>query len=531
MMRRILLILTMLSAFRFQADAQEMAKGLLMMEYHRYHSAENIFNHLFTNNRKDTLAAYWLGIVKIMSGEKTGAVDHFKKLQNSQSQLLKIGLADAYAANGSLDKATKLLSSFDVGMIGYNNVVIANAVGSAYLRLGDLENAEMFFKRSLDYGNENVKSYLLLGSIALGKMNGSEALAYYKEAINTDSNAATAYYGLAQYYISRKEPAKYLPLISKAIGKDSSFAPAWFELYRYAYYHDKSKVRKYYARYLELSDYTPSHGLQVLVMAFNEKSYSKVIELAKKQRLNEMGTIPLSYYRYTGISYYKLKEFSSAFKDISRYMELQEPSDISSYDVYLAAQFALALDKKDSIAISFISRAYQNDSLVQYRPQFATAMANYYLEKKDGFNATLWKERLLPHKNFAADEMYKVAESWHALGKEERADSLITAFCQRYPDASRGLYLKASIMARKTGSPVNEAAARYFASYVEKATGSGLFDNKNRLVQAYKYLGGYYLTIKEYPRALQSFRQLAKFSPNNKSLNKTIRELENIRKP
>lgn len=514
------------------AIAQDVTEGKKMLQYRRHQSAEKIFSGLLEKNNTDTVAAYWFGQSLLSRKEGKKAVAHFQSfLQNSNSHLVNAGLAEAYASIGQTDRAKEILNRISQKTGEHCDEELGNALARAYMRLADFANAEEYFKKVLfDYPG-NKESLRLLGNLAMEKMNGSEAYDYFQASIAADSNYAPSLFDLARLYLMRKEPANYLPALWRTLSKDSLFAPAWYELYRYAFYHDKAMMRNYYSHYLEVADKTADQELQLLVMAFNAKKYQTVIAktrlLAKQQHV----VLPAICFQYASISHYFLGEYSLAWKDMSHYLEIRSPENTSDYTIYLAAKLAMQAPQKDELAISVITSAFFKDSLQQFHSQYAASLANYYISRKDSIQTTVWKERLLPFKKYAKEDMYKVALSWFALGKPDRADSLVTAMRKRHPEAYKAIYLQALIKAGRSFLQRNTAAAGYFETFLAKTAGVNTIEYKSMKEQSYHYLGDFYLAQKNYPLALANYQSLAKYHPRDKALAKTIRDLSKWKNP
>ncbi|MBK9486037.1 MAG: hypothetical protein IPO01_12790 [Chitinophagaceae bacterium] len=138
----------------------------------------------------------------------------------------------------------------------------------------------------------------------------------------------------------------YLPYLKKTIAKDSLFTPAWYELYRYAYFNEKENMKKYYTRYLQLSDKSEKQEYQLLVINFNEKKYKTVIEKAKILLQEENSDVPVEIYKYLGFSYFQMNNLKEAYASVTQYLEVQDSAKLKRYDFYLAAQVASRIKEK-----------------------------------------------------------------------------------------------------------------------------------------------------------------------------------------
>ena len=498
------------------------------MKYQRYQSAIEIFEKLSAANPGDDNAAYWLGIAKIRNKNAVEAVTYYNQTgEKLKHSLLLAGLATAYAAAGKKNDAIKTLALFDKGPGLISDKDVVAAVGRAYTELKDFAKAETYYKRAVTISKNDPENYYLLGNNALKKADGTAAYKYLNQAISVDSNYAPAYFALARIFISQKAIDLYLPLLNKTVAKDSFYTPAWYELYRYAYFNDKENMKKYYARYLQLSDKNEKQQFQLLVIDFNEKRYKSVIEKANLLLKEEDSDVPVEIYKYLGFSYFQVNNIRDAWKCITQYIEVQDTAKLKNYDFYLAAQVASRLKEKDSLALSYIINEFNADTTPANRKYYAIALVNHYVRAKDGFNAALWSEKLLPYKGMNKVDLYRIGVTWYNINELDRADSILTEFVKNYPDEYKGIYMKAGILAKKDSTMSEGLAAPWFEAFIDSVGTSTKAEYKPMLEQSYSYLGGYYLKQKDYTVSLDNYSGLLKLQPDNKEVKNTITEIKN----
>lgn len=527
-MKSLSLILIVMSIYGPFAYGQGLEEGLKLMKYQRYQSATEVFEKLSAANPSDDNAAYWLGIAKIRNNTASDAIIYFNKISATQkSPLLLAGLASAYAAAGKKADALKTLSLFDKGPEPIRDEYLATAVGRAYAELKDFPKAETYFKKAVTINKNDPENYYLLGNNSLKKADGTAAYKYFNQAISVDSNYAPAYFSLAKIFISQKAIDLYLPLLNKTVAKDSLYTPAWYELYRYAYFNDKENMKKYYTRYLQLSDKNEKQQFQLLVIDFNEKRYKSVIEKANLLLKEEDSEVPVELYKYLGFSYFQANNVKEAYKSITQYIEVQDSAKLKRYDFYLAAQVASRLKEKDPVALSYIINEFNADTISANRKYYAIALVNHYVRAKDGYNAALWSEKLLPYKGMNKVDLYRIGVTWYNINELDRADSILTEFVKNYPDEYKGIYMKAGILAKKDSSMSEGLAVPWFDAFIDSVGNSARAEYKPMLEQSYSYLGGYFLKQKEYTVSLDNYSSLLKLQPDNKEVKKAISEIKN----
>lgn len=129
-----------------------------------------------------------------------------KKLSNHQNDelLLKVlvGKAVCYQNKGNTKIANKLLQNAKE-INETHPVVLANI--SSYLRVnGNIEEAEIYANKSLDYDEHCVLAKTVLSLIEHTRGNSTEALKLLRETITIDQNDAYPVYAMSYIYLSEK---------------------------------------------------------------------------------------------------------------------------------------------------------------------------------------------------------------------------------------------------------------------------------------------------------------------------------------
>ncbi len=511
-----------------QSFSQSLQDGIKQLQYQKFQSAVNTFETLIKQNANDSLAVFWLGETYIKNKDANKAYNLFieqKSLKNAA--FIKIGLAHANAALGLRKEAELQLKNdgFD-NASNVNSEMLCVAIGRAYVDIYKFEKAISFFTKAKQLNPSNPYNLIMLADVSIRNADGSAAYKYYTEAIKLDSNYAPAYFGLAKIYISQKNPSFYLPQLLKAVSKDSMFVPAWYELYKHAYYNDKSNAKKYYAKYLEVADKTQKQAYQLLVMDYNAKKYSNVITKAKELLADKESDVPVEFYKYVAYSYYVTKNNSEAYNNMLHYIDVQDSNKITNFDYYLTAQFAARLQKKDSIAIGILTQEFDRDTTTKNKLIYGNAILFYHTTKKDNVKSTIWKEKMLPLTKYNKVDMYNVGLSWYNIKEFGKADTIFQQFIAKYPKEFKGIYMIAGIKAQVDSTSQTGDAVTYFQQFVDSAKNNTTADYKPMLEQSYNYLGAYYLSRKEYAKALSYYNVLIKYQPSSKSLKSTINDLK-----
>ncbi|MBL0202599.1 MAG: tetratricopeptide repeat protein [Chitinophagaceae bacterium] len=285
-------------------------------------------------------------------------------------------------------------------------------------------------------------------------------------------------------------------------------------------------MKKYYTRYLQLSDKSEKQEYQLLVINFNEKKYKTVIEKAKILLQEENSDVPVEIYKYLGFSYFQMNNLKEAYASVTQYLEVQDSAKLKRYDFYLAAQVASRIKEKDSLALSYIINEFNADTAAANRKFYAIALVNHFIKAKDGYNTALWSEKLLPYRGINKVDLYRIGVTWYNIDELDKADSILTDFLSRYPAEYKGIYMKAGILAKKDSAMSAGLAVPYFESFIDSVHNSTKAEYKPMLEQSYNYLGGYYLKQKDYDASLTNYSSLLKLQPANKEVKKAIADIK-----
>ena len=135
----------------------------------------NIINHIKT---KKYLVRNI--IVIIVSALLTFNVYSESKTKNTTMSLTRKGLYEYYS--GNYDASIKIFHKA-LSQNGSSPEINLN-IGSAYLKLGDAQSAEYYFKQEIKYNPERHKAYINLSSIYFLRKDFPEAFKYAQEAVD-----------------------------------------------------------------------------------------------------------------------------------------------------------------------------------------------------------------------------------------------------------------------------------------------------------------------------------------------------------
>ncbi len=527
MKREILLMITFLLSIGI-INAQDSKTGIKLLQYQRYNSAIENFKIVLNQDPSDPIALFWLTEAYIKNKEADKAISFINAQTEAlkENQLTKISKAHILAVQNKKVEADKILSIklFSDTATNFNEMQCV-ALGRVYTDMQKYNMATAFFLRAYTLNPSNPFTMVQLGQNSYKKSDGAAAHKYFTKALEIEPSYTTANFWLGKLYKSQNNPDLYLTYFNKVIAKDSLFAPAWYELYRHAYYNDKTKIKYYYSKYLETADKTNKQEYQLLVLDYNNKKFVNVIKNGNAMLADKEADLPVEIYKYLAYSYYSTKNNDQAYKNMIQYVGVQDSIKLTSFDNYLLAQFAARLVKKDSVAINILAAEYLRDTSNKNKYFYASKIYNHYLLANEAFNKNLWKERLLPFKNYDKVEMYKVGVNWYDLNELGKADTIFVELLKKYPSAHESNYMIGAIRAKLDSNYSEGLALPYFTKFLDSTVNQIGNNYKTQIAQVYEYLGGYYLSKKDYINTLVYYQKLLAEKPNDAKVKNTVYEI------
>ena len=244
----------------------DVLKDLLsdLIHAREWQKARVIAQHLIKIDSKDLGLRTALGMVSFEIGQLDEAEECFTHVLDADPDnaniLLNMSALCAYRGDfkGQLEWALRATQSEEGGPQPHF------AVSDAYIRLGQLTDAEAELERATELYPEDIRSHWMLGHVYLGlhkpqqacdefraalRMNFSDAglwcdlghtlsqlekypdaLAAFLRALHLEPNMALYAYNVGDAHLAMNEPEKALPYLMKAVQRDPDFSLAHYDL-------------------------------------------------------------------------------------------------------------------------------------------------------------------------------------------------------------------------------------------------------------------------------------------------------------
>jgi tetratricopeptide (TPR) repeat protein len=164
--------------------------------------------------------------------------------------------AHAYT-EGDYETALKSLKEAEAaGLSDYSSVDLKQFLGSTYLKLGDADNAILYYKQVTDSLSFEMTPWLNLGVAQKAAGLTDEALQSYKKAQKFDTGSKTAallYVSMGSLYIEQNDPINAIDVLEIAAERDPDFADSYaYTAIAYAQMYDFDNADFYYHKAEEL---------------------------------------------------------------------------------------------------------------------------------------------------------------------------------------------------------------------------------------------------------------------------------------
>jgi tetratricopeptide (TPR) repeat protein len=520
----------------FQLMAQTVDNGFYLLKMGQLKGAKAVFAKNIEQNPTDSRAFYGLGECLFKAGNIDSADICYKQslLLNKKNGYSYIGLAKI--AFQKKDNANALLQLEAARKAGKKDAFVFTEIANLYLNLNGYTNnsdASSALAQAKVLNPSCSDIYLLLGTIAIKNKNFNDAANQLESAIFFDSTQFEAYFGIAKIYESAQNSAQAVDYFNKLIHKTPECILAYRELGELYFRLGKySEAKANYAKYIAKAEYTSDEKERYAYTLF----FSQDFDGAKKIITELSHNDPNNYIMLRLLSYmhFEKKEYNQGVDMFSKFFSKTPENKILAldYEYYGKTLEKASADSLkanvDSLAAIQYQKAYAIDTTKAY---LIDETAKAYTRAKDYANAvkmyTISFQRKDPNKLQASDYFqlgranYMAGYSLQASNDSVlqkayliKADTLFGTVYSLNPASHLGLLWRAranSLMDPKTiqglAKPYYDKSLEIFTANPEKF--------KKEIIEAYSYLGFYYLTKTDYPSSKTYFKKVLEIDPAN----------------
>ena len=446
-------------------------------------------------------------------------------------------------------------------------------LSESYVRNEKIDTSLAFplLREAISIDSKNPDIYIIAGDLYFIIKDASASVRNYGIANNLDKTRPTANMKIGSIYMKAKNLSNAIPYFEKAIELNASFAPAYRELgqlYSMAGKYDKSK--EYFKKYLELTKGNIPAKIRYAVALYYAKQYDDVIKTVeeifsvdqKRIYLNriaayscfeknppvyenaltymdklfkEMPQDQIIQKDYTYYAKILLKKNFDYPKMVSNTEKLER--DLSRNQDKLDA--AKTADAKDKLKVQIDTLTSQiakqrkliasddvelDKAFVAYKKAFEQTpedksllndiAVNLYNYKRFNESAKYFEKLIALGKTEVNDYM-QVGKAYNQAKNYSQADSIFSLVNQKFPDYIQGYVWLANTYSAMDPDNTQGIAKPKFEMVIQKARTDSV-KNANDIYNAYRFMGGYYFSAKNYSKARDYYNMIINLSPENK---------------
>jgi tetratricopeptide (TPR) repeat protein len=538
-----LLSLALLTAISsFGQDNPDVEKALYLIDVERPKEGMALMQKTVAANPENAAMLYSLGYAQLKLGEKDKALATFDKgIQLDDKEALN------YAGKGHLlllnkkPEEAKVLLDKALSMSKSKKVNVLNAVAEAYMTDGkSLPNAIQLLNTAKKVG-PNVTTYILLGDAHTTERQGGLAATAYEDGASIKKTDPKPYFKLGDLYSRNKNYTSVEEALNKSIAIDAKYAPAYKQL-AYMYYRDVkdgAKAVQNYEKYLSLIE-SPDDKTKVVLayFLFMAKDYAKANTMFKQfASAPDVSAETLKFYAF---SLSEAGDLEQSRIVAEQFMSKAKPEDLTATDYASYGKLLTKLkdlksdaslpkaeqDKKKLLLDSLALNAYTKS--LELNPEQADVLekaAEINVRLKHPERAIPQRKKLLAMNQKPSTNLFFLGLAYYYSEKYAQADSTFLKLEELQPNAPDG-YLwegrsKSSIDSLMTAGLAKPA----FDKVVEKSLADPV-KYKSFLIEAYGYLGAYYVNFKR-DRATGKtyFTKILELDPNNAGAKKALDDI------
>ncbi|MCX6258460.1 MAG: tetratricopeptide repeat protein [Bacteroidia bacterium] len=447
------------------------------------------------NDPKNPLNWVGIGMVNMFMGDTVTARVNFDKaisllptrknriiMSKDKQSTTYVKIAEAYilAPRKNIPKALSLLDQAE--KISPKLPVIFLTRGDAYLEINDGSNAILNYKRAQEFDMKSPLAKIKIGNIYVRGKNLKAAIPYFEDAVQTDSTFAPVYRELGELYFKAGQ-------------------------------YDNAK--KNYKKFLLLSDKNISAKIRYAQFLLLAKDYQEVINQVNQILKVDSDNIYLN--RFLAYSYFETGQYDKSNASMKKFLKKIQPDKIirSDYEYY---GHTLSKLNQDSLAVLNLNKAYDLDTSDN---DLLSDIAVIFIKMKKYNDVVKTYNRKIANRSITITDYYSLGKTYYSNQQFGKADTALAYVIMKKPDFMPAYLWRARANSNLDPELSTGQAKPCFELLVEKAKTDSV-KYKNELIEAYGYLGYYYLKNKDNCNAKKLYKKVLEMDPANENAQKVL---------
>ena len=547
--KAMLAILATLCFILPNASAQNLEKGLHLIDMDQYHNAAGIFKELTKQNPTNADMWYYLGVCYSEIGNADSASIAFNAGlvadPKNPANLAGQGIVQHLKKNDVQAKASFLAAS-KLKQKKYPNGLASVLRGYAFCQYPVDDFITTVYKDAQENNPKDPNIHLNWGKIlANAKEYGPSSSAYQRALLYDDKNIQ-AHYLLGQMYNSARNYSAALIEIDAALALDPSYVPAIREKGD-AYYGLKKydEAATWYAKYIQLTEETVYSLTKYANVLFFNKNYEKAHEIISKiLKLDPNNPVML---RLMGWVSYETNKDADGVNAMSKFFQIRKDStsEIFPKDYEYYAKLLMRTNK-DSLAIVYFNKTLAVDST--NKKEYIDDIGELYLKQKKYVDAAQYFEKsqkfrtgidgklqlkiggiyksaalLLRPTDSLQMKAFLANPSPEFLSLIVKADSAFSRVCQSNPNSPVGYIARARLTNLQDPDGSKGLSKPFYEKTLEVAQANKPEENKVYIIESLRYLiTQVYNSFTDAQKAKDKVKQAQYKAQINEYLNKIL---------
>jgi tetratricopeptide (TPR) repeat protein len=528
------------------AQAQNLAQGLRDIDFEKYEASRTVFTKLVKDDAANGDYWYYLGqtYVNLLNLDSAAICYNqgIKVAPANPSNYAGLGELELLAENKDKAKVhfEKALSfsksrSGIIGDIRALTVVASSMVNNSSIKL--LDEAEELIKMGYEQDKKNYDLLVAGGDVYLERNDGGNAATFYERAISVDPKNPKAYTRVSGIWIRVKNYEQAQIDLNRAFEKDPNYAPAWKNQAELYYAQRKfAQAKEAYATYLSNSEPSIPNQIRFARILYLSGAYDEALITIDEIQKKDKETLLL--YRFRAFSISEIVETKadvelakSGLGSLEFYFSKQEAKRITATDYEYLGKLQAKAGGKDSLAVLNLKKAME---LNPYNVDNYTNLAKLYNKLKQFDSAVVaYESYMAKAKKVNAADYFLYGKALYYAKQYNKADSAFTKVNELKPDYPDAYLWRGNCNSAMDPDFESDFAKVHYDKYIQLLTADAeKFEttlkakNKSGLINAYGYLGFYFLNKDKKVEAKEYYKKVIELDPNNVKAKTVLSEMK-----
>jgi len=533
------------------AMGQTIAEGLHLIDRDQPSRAKQVFENLVAASPTGE-NYYYLGYYYLSRRDWAGAEEAFKKglTADPKNYLNQVGLASIKVGQNKVNEAKV---DFDriLQETKYRNGDVIHRIAEAYSMFYKLGRDAEFNANNNDPAEAirlidlmlektkkgpNAEQMIVRGDAFLIKNDGGNAVSSYEQALLQDPKNVKAKVKIGTVFLRGKNYRETQARYKEAIDLDSNFAPAHKRYGEYLIVGSQYKnASRYFRKYLEKAEATPEVTLETAKLLFLSQDYEGAMKYTDEA--DKKGVKDNDIFRMRGYSNVEMKNYQQGIDNLEGMVR----SGVKPYymdDLYFGKGYQGL--GKDSVALNYLERAAPldtNNNVYNIIHDIRYKQKRYNEAATAALKSIEWKQK--KNQAVGSGDYFKAAMDYYFVAAfTPKADTLNRPLIAMKSDT---LFAKAISVNDKwppfylnrarTNNLIDYTGTKWLgvpfyekfleiAAKLKEEKSTAFKEDKNQLFEAYKFLGGYHLTVtKDEAKVKDYFVKAQEIKSDDKDIN------------